>query len=97
MLKVLRRFGPARQLVVVGDSAFAALEFLDEAVQGGVTIVTRLRLDAALYEPAPPYIIVDGDDRVSKASGCRPWRRSWTIRRPCGKDRRWPGTMGNTG
>lgn len=55
MLKVLRRFLPTRERVVVGDSAFAALEFLDDARQLGVTVVTRLRLDAALYEPAPPY------------------------------------------
>ena len=55
MLKVLRRFLPKRELVVVGDNAFAALEFLDDARQLGVTVVTRLRLDAALYQPAPPY------------------------------------------
>lgn len=55
MLKLVRRWLPKRALVVVGDSAFAALEFLDEALQLAVTFVTRLRLDAALYEPAPPY------------------------------------------
>lgn len=41
-------------MIVAGDSTFAALEFL-AAVRQHVSFVTRLRLDAALYEPAPPY------------------------------------------
>src|SRR3712207_65609 len=36
------------------SSSFAALELLASLVQQRVTCVTRLRLDAALYEPAPP-------------------------------------------
>jgi hypothetical protein len=46
---------PGRELVVVGDNAFAALDFLDGARQAQVTVIARLRLDAALYTPAPPY------------------------------------------
>ncbi len=45
---------PKRDLVLVADSGFAALELLAALVRHGVTCVTRLRLDAALYEPAPP-------------------------------------------
>jgi hypothetical protein len=55
MLKVLRRWLPAHDLVVVGDNAFAALDFLDAARHLDVTVIARLRLDAALYEPPPPY------------------------------------------
>jgi hypothetical protein len=55
MLKLLRRWLPARALVVVGDSAYAALDFLITMQHLNLTFVTRLRLDAALYEPAPPY------------------------------------------
>jgi hypothetical protein len=55
MLKALRRWLPRRDLVVVGDNAYAALDFLSAAQQLGVTVIARLRLDAALYEPAPPY------------------------------------------
>jgi hypothetical protein len=42
--------------VVVADSAYAVLELLDQLVRlpDPVTMVTRLRLDAALYAPAPP-------------------------------------------
>src|SRR5258706_6429851 len=53
----LRRWLPNRTLVVVGDSAYAALDFLHhcQTLRQPVTIITRLRLDAALYEPAPAY------------------------------------------
>jgi hypothetical protein len=55
MLKLLCRWLPEHTLVVVGDSAYAALDFLSTMQRLKVTFVTRLRLDAALYEPAPPY------------------------------------------
>jgi hypothetical protein len=55
MVKLLRRWLPASELIVVGDNAFAALDFLDSARQAKVTVIARLRLDAALYQPAPPY------------------------------------------
>src|SRR5216684_971524 len=55
MVLQLRRWLPGRYLVVVADSSFAALELLARAagLPEPVTVVTRLRLDAALYEPAP--------------------------------------------
>jgi len=49
-----RHWLPGRELVLIGDSAFAALELLAALARHGVTCITRLRLDAALYEPAPP-------------------------------------------
>ena len=55
MVLQLRRWLPDRELIVVGDSAYAALEWLD-AVRRHATAITRLRLDAALYEPAPPRV-----------------------------------------
>jgi hypothetical protein len=56
VLVLLRRWLPGRQLVVVADGEFAALELLAVAAQPPVAIalITRLRLDAALYDPAPP-------------------------------------------
>ncbi len=51
-----RRWLPGRELVVVADSAFAALEFLAAVSRRRVAVITRLRLDAALYEPAPPRL-----------------------------------------
>jgi hypothetical protein len=49
-----RRWMPGRHLVLVTDSGFSALEFLAALLRQGITCVTRLRLDAALYRPAPP-------------------------------------------
>jgi hypothetical protein len=54
MILLLRRWLPRRPLVVVADQTYAVLTLLDRAVRAQVTVVTRLRLDAALYEPAPP-------------------------------------------
>ena len=50
----VRRWLPGRDLVLVGDSAFSALLFLDALRRGGITAITRLHLDAALHDPAPP-------------------------------------------
>lgn len=53
MVLQLRRWLPKRTLILVGDNTYAALEWLD-SVRRHATLITRLRLDAALYEPAPP-------------------------------------------
>jgi len=49
-----RRWLPGREVVLLGDGSFAALELLAALARHGLVCVTRLRLDAALYEPAPP-------------------------------------------
>ena len=56
MLLQVRRWLPKRALVIVADSSFAALELLWSVVcmPQPLCLITRLRLDAALYEPAPP-------------------------------------------
>ena len=55
MLRQVRRWLPERAIVVVADSSFAAFEFLWALSQmsPAVHVVTRLRLDAELYQPAP--------------------------------------------
>ena len=47
-----KRWLPNRRLVFVADSGFAALELL-AAVRRHVCMITRLRLDANLFRPAP--------------------------------------------
>jgi DDE superfamily endonuclease len=56
MIIQLRRWLPDRPLVVVADGTYAVLELLAacRSLPMPVTLVTRLRLDAALYDPAPP-------------------------------------------
>jgi hypothetical protein len=47
-----KRWLPNRRLVFVGDNGFAALDLL-AAVRSRVCMVTRLRMDASLFRPAP--------------------------------------------
>ncbi len=56
MLLLVRRWYPKRQIVAVADGGYASLKLLDRCRHLGrpITFITRLRLDAALYEPAPP-------------------------------------------
>jgi hypothetical protein len=56
MLLVVRRWVPERGLVLVTDSSFAVITLLWRLRQlpNPSCCIIRLRLDAALYEPAPP-------------------------------------------
>jgi hypothetical protein len=51
----VRRWLPDRALIVVADSSYAAREFLAWCARQArpVAVIPRLRLDAALYRPAP--------------------------------------------
>jgi hypothetical protein len=49
----IRRWLPGRAITIVGDSSFASLELI-AAVRRHVRLITRLRLDASLFAPAPP-------------------------------------------
>ena len=54
-IQLVRRWVPDRELVFVADSSFAALEWLALVARlPHVSVITRLRLDAALYDPPPP-------------------------------------------
>ena len=56
MVMQLRRWLPERPLVLVGDNSYAVLDLLHccQSLREPVTLIARLRLDAALYAPAPP-------------------------------------------
>jgi hypothetical protein len=55
LLLQVRRWYPEREIVAVADRAYASLKLLDRCrrLSDPITFITRLRLDAALYEPAP--------------------------------------------
>ena len=55
LLLQVRRWYPEREIVAVADRAYASLKLLESCrkLRKPITFVTRLRLDAALYEPAP--------------------------------------------
>ena len=56
MVMQLRRWLPHRPLVLVGDNGYAVIDLLHccQSLRAPVTLIARLRLDAALYAPAPP-------------------------------------------
>jgi hypothetical protein len=55
IIRLLRRWLPQRALVFVAESSFAALALLAQVQSLPKTsLITRWRLDAALYDPAPP-------------------------------------------
>ena len=55
MLLQLRRWLPERSRIAVADSTYAALALLAACARlpNPVVVITRLRLDAALYDPVP--------------------------------------------
>lgn len=54
MVMQVRRWLPKRFLVIVADSSFAVIDLLWHLrqLQNPICMITRIRLDAALYEPA---------------------------------------------
>jgi DDE superfamily endonuclease len=56
LLLQVRRWYPQREIVAVADRAYASLKLLDRCrkLSHPITFISRLRLDGALYEPAPP-------------------------------------------
>ncbi len=67
LLLLLARWLPNRQVIAVADSSYAAIELL-AAVCRHVTVITRLRLDARLFDPPPPRLPgTKGRPRVSGA------------------------------
>src|SRR5437763_594859 len=54
MILQVSRWMPGRRLVVVADGTYAVLDFLLKVSRLPlVSVITRLRLDACLYDPAP--------------------------------------------
>jgi hypothetical protein len=56
LLLLVRHWQPEREIVAVADGGYASLKLLDRCrrLTNPITFITRLRLDAALYEPTPP-------------------------------------------
>lgn len=83
MILQLRRWLPGKALVVVADSSYAALELLG-AIRSHACLITRLRLDASLYDPAP--LRKPGQMGRSQVKGAR---QPSLTQRLQGKDMRW--------
>jgi hypothetical protein len=55
MLLQVKRWQPRREIVAVADGGYSSLKLLDRCrrLKNPITFITSLRLDTALYEPAP--------------------------------------------
>ena len=54
VIQLIARFLPGRDVIFVGDSSFAVLDLLYlVSSTPRIALITRLRLDAQLYDPAP--------------------------------------------
>jgi len=54
LIGLIHRWLPGRELVVVADSTYAVIELLKQVSETpAVSLISRLRLEAALYDPAP--------------------------------------------
>jgi DDE superfamily endonuclease len=54
MILVVRRWLPGVELTVIGDQTYSVHELGGACARWGVRLLAPLRLDAALYAPAPP-------------------------------------------
>ena len=104
MLLQVARWLPERQVIVVADMSYAAIELL-AAVRQQLTVITRLRLDARLFDPPPArHPGQRGRPRVSGArqptlaqrltSPTTRWRRVTIAHWYGGQDRRLAITSG---
>jgi hypothetical protein len=55
LVKQVRRWVAERRIILVADSTYATFDFLD-SVREFVTVITQVRMDSALYAPAPPRV-----------------------------------------
>jgi hypothetical protein len=80
MVGQVRRWLPGRELVLVVDGGFAAVALAASCVRRGVTMVCRLRLDAALYHPPRPQPASKRGPKPKKGSRQRS-PKQWLARR----------------
>ena len=68
MLRVMRGWLPTIEMTVIGDNTDSVLELGNACARRGVRLIAPLRMDAALYAPAPPRLAgTNGRPRVKGA------------------------------
>ena len=91
MMSQVKRWLPTRELVVVADSSFAALELLAGVSKRSLPIhmITRLRLDAAIYEGRITKTArYNGTTSRLLEKGCQTWKKFYLTQIPNGKKSR---------
>ena len=81
IIHVVVRGRPGRVVVLVADSRYAAVELLHQVrTWRCASRITRLRLDAVLYDPPPTREAGPSVARGGREPGVRPWRPHWPMR-----------------
>jgi hypothetical protein len=96
MLIQVARWLPNRQVIVVADMSYAAIDLLEE-VRRHLTVITRLRLDARLFDPPP--LRQPGQKGRPRVSGARQPTLTQRLNNPATRWRRvtianWYGGQG---
>lgn len=84
LLRLIRRWQPARERILVGDGSYAAvpLGHTCRRLPGAVHLVSRLRLDAARYAPPLPNRRASAAPRPRRGRGSRTSAPAWPIPPP---------------
>ncbi len=84
---LVRRWCPERKIIAVADGTYAAFELLDRcrSLANPITFITRLRLDAARYDPAPPHFPARCAAFAQRVSVCLTSRSSLKMLPPTGR------------
>jgi hypothetical protein len=56
ILRLVRRWLPTAKLTIIGDQTYSVQELGAVCARRGICLIAPLRLDAALYAPAPPRL-----------------------------------------
>ena len=83
LLLLPARWLPGREIIAVADSSYAAIELL-AAVRRQVTVITRLRLDARLFDTPPPRLPGTKGRPAWPARASRRCSSAWPTRRQSG-------------
>lgn len=90
MLIQIARWLPRRRIIIVADMSYAAIELL-AAVRRHLTVITRLRLDARLFDPPP--VRQPGQRGRPRVSGARQPTLAQRLNNP--ETRWWRVTIAN--
>jgi DDE superfamily endonuclease len=82
MVLVVRRWLPGIDMTVIGDQTYSVLELGHACPRRGVRLIAPRRLDAALYEPAPPR--APGTNGRPRVKGKRAPTLAQVLRAACG-------------
>jgi DDE superfamily endonuclease len=80
MILIVRRWLPDARITVVGDQSYSCVELAHGCVRAKARLIAPLRMDARLYEPAPPRL--PGRSGRPRVKGKRLPKLDWVLASP---------------